>query len=65
MKEKKSLVTAMEKAQQFSLKDPGSVYYVMDKPHNHAVVIGSAWVRQQRVLEGWNEHCRFLSGKVV
>ena len=65
MVEKKSLVLAMEEAQQLSIKHPGVMYWVMDKPRKRAVVTGSDWIYRERVLEGWHTYVKFLNGKMV
>ena len=49
MVEKKSLVLAMEEAQQLSIKHPGVTYWVMDKPRKRAIVTGSDWIYRERV----------------
>lgn len=65
MVEKKSLVLAMEEAQQMSIKHPGVLYYVMDKPRKRAVVSGSEWIYRERVLEGWHCYCKFRDGRMI
>ena len=65
MVEKKSLVLAMEVAQQLSIKHPGVLYYVMDKPRKRAVVSGSKLIYRERVLEGWHCYCKFRDGRMV
>ncbi len=65
MVEKKSLARAMEEAQQLSIKHPGVMYWVMDKPRKRAIVTGSDWIYRERVLEGWHTYVKFLNGKMV
>lgn len=65
MVEKKSLVLAMEEAQQLSIKHPGITYKVMDKPRKRAVVTGSDWIYRERVLEGWHCYCEFKDGRMI
>lgn len=65
MVEKKSLVLAMEEAQQLSIKHPGNAYRVMDKPRKRAVVTGSDWIYRERILDGWTCYCTFLNGRMV
>lgn len=64
MLEKKSLVLAMEKAQQMSIKHPSVSFRVMDKPRKRSVVTSSEWVYRERVLEGWYTYCLFLDGRM-
>ena len=49
MAEKKSLTVAKKEAQNMSLRNPGIVYYVMDKPRKRAIVTGSDWIYRERV----------------
>ena len=65
MVEKKSLVRAMEEAQQLSIKHPGILYRVMDKPRKQAVVSGSEWIYRERILDGWYVYCKFQNGRMV
>lgn len=65
MVEKKSLVLAMEEAQQLSIKHPGVTYWVMDKPRKRAIVTGSDWIYRDRVLEGWHCYCKSRDGRMV
>ena len=65
MVEKKSLVLAMEEAQQLSIKHPGNTYWVMDKPRKRAVVTGSDWIYRERILGGWRCYCKFKNGKMI
>ena len=64
MVEKKSLVYAMEEAQQLSLKHPNVTYYVLDKPRKRAVCSGSDWIRKERIMQGYSTYCTFTNGKL-
>ena len=64
MVEKKSLVLAMEEAQQLSLKNPGVRYYVMDKPGRRAACHGSEWCVKEKILAGWYIYCEFFNGSI-
>ena len=63
--EKKSLVMAMEEAQQLSIKRPGVAFRVMDKPRKKAVVNSSDWVYRELVLDGWHNYCTFRDGRMI
>ena len=65
MPEKKSLVRAMEEAQQMSIKQPSVAFRVMDKPRKKAVVNSSDWVYRELVLDGWHNYCTFRDGKMI
>ena len=65
MAEKKSLTVAKKEAQNMSLRNPGIVYYVMDKPRKRAIVTGSDWIYRDRVLEGWHCYCKSRDGRMV
>lgn len=65
MIEKKSLVLAMEEAQQLSIHHPGVVFRVMDKPRKRAVVNSSEFVYRERILDGWTCYCKFRDGRMV
>ncbi len=64
MAEKKSLTAAKKEAQNMSLRNPGIVYYVMDKPRERAVCHGSEWCVKERILAGWHINCRYLNGEM-
>lgn len=47
-----------------SLRNPGIVYYVLDKPRERAVCHGSEWCVKERILAGWHINCRYLNGEM-
>ena len=65
MVEKKSLVLAMEQAQQLSIQHPGITYRVMDKPRRRAAVNASDWVYEELVLDGWYTYCSYQDGRIL
>lgn len=65
MVEKKTLVRAMEEAQQISIRYPGVTVYVMDKPRKHAIATAFGWIYNERLLDGWTCYCKFRDGRIV
>ena len=65
MAEKKSLTAAKKEAQSLSLRNPGQVYWVLDKSRRLAVCHGSEWCVRERILAGWHIVCKYRDGKCI